>query len=327
MSSFKNFFSDIVFRICLVLSLCSTSISSPVILEDKLVEKLNTSEVYCSTSMVFAGDMMFDRYVRVMSQRYGKGFILSRVRDCLAEFDYVAANLEGPISRYKSLSMGSKPGSPENFIFTFDPYTAEMLADFNIRIVNLGNNHILNFGKQGFLQTLEYLQKAGIEYFGYIGEVEFDKVLVLKKDCLKIGLVNYNQFSKGSFEKTLENIKDYRGKVDFLIVYTHWGVEYAGKAPKSIVQKGRRFAKAGADLVVGSHPHVVQNWEDYGRTRIYYSLGNFVFDQYFSDEVKRGMLVELYLEKKESSNSIRVDYNEKFVDIKINSPIEIINRE
>ncbi len=271
--------------------------------------------------MVFAGDMMFDRYMRVMSSRYGQDFLLGKMRGYLDEFDFVIANLEGPITRYRSLSVGSRPGSPENFIFTFDPAVAEMLADFNIKVVNLGNNHILNFGKQGFSETLEFLQEAGIEYFGYVGEVGFDKVLILQNDCLKVGLVNYNQFSKGSLEQALENIKEYKNKVDFMIVYTHWGVEYVSEAPAGIVRVGERLAQAGADLVVGSHPHVVQNWQDFVNTRIYYSLGNFVFDQYFSDEVKKGMLVEVYLEKQ---GKVKAEYRERFVRIQINKPIEII---
>ncbi|MDD3679599.1 MAG: CapA family protein, partial [Candidatus Shapirobacteria bacterium] len=107
--------------------------------------------------LLFGGDLMFDRHIRLAGQNLGYDFVFSDLKELFFDYDLVIANLEGPITDNASVSLGTMPGTPQNFIFTFDPQVAGLLADHNIRIVCLGNNHILNFGQKGLDSTKQYL--------------------------------------------------------------------------------------------------------------------------------------------------------------------------
>lgn len=249
-------------------------------------------------SILFAGDLMFDRHIRFFAEKYGYKYILSSIKDLLAEADLVVANLEGPITNNNSISLGTKPGSTKNFIFTFDPLVAETLFEHNIRLVNLGNNHILNFGHLGYDQTKEFLEKAGVSFFGFTGVSDSHRYFVKKFGQVRVGFVNYNQFISGGYQAVEEDILDLKNKVDLLIIYCHWGNEYQAIANKVIINQAHQMVDWGADLIIGSHPHVVQPKEIYRGKRIYYSLGNFVFDQYFQPEVRKGQLVKITINDK-----------------------------
>jgi poly-gamma-glutamate synthesis protein (capsule biosynthesis protein) len=115
----------------------------------------------------------------------------------------------------------------------------------------------------------------------------------LEHENQKFGFVNYNLFSQGSEPAALAEIKKIRPQVDWLIVYTHWDNEYQPLAHSSSVSLAHQFIDLGADLIIGSHPHVIQNHEVYKDKHIYYSLGNFVFDQYFEPAVRQGLAVSV----------------------------------
>lgn len=253
-----------------------------------LDERNGAKEV--SLKIFFAGDMMFDRYIRTQSDKIGKEAVFEGLAGELRAADFVVANLEGPITSNFSRSVGSAVGESRHFLFTFDPLWAKTLFDANIRIVNLGNNHILNFGEAGLLETRKFLREAGVKFFGDPLD-ETLRAYVAEIRGKKIGFVNYNQFYKEGELRALADIDRLRPNVDTLFVYTHWGVEYvlANARQKELAH---RFIDRGADAVIGSHPHVVQEKEVYQGKTIYYSLGNFVFDQYFSPEVRRGLFVE-----------------------------------
>lgn len=247
--------------------------------------------------ILFGGDMMFDRSIRVAAQRESYDFLLSELQPLFFEYDVVVANLEGPVTSFASESVGSAVGSPKNFIFTFAPEVAPLLKRHNMSIVNLGNNHILNFGQEGLRQTKEYLDAADVQYFGNAGEAEdVSRVLVTDVQGMTIGFVNYNQFIDEPLPRALRDIAAVREQVDLVIVYTHWGLEYQPEANQVIRDVATQLQAAGADLIIGSHPHVTQQFEvlvdETGReTPVYYSLGNFVFDQYFEPAVQQGLLV------------------------------------
>jgi len=243
--------------------------------------------------LIIVGDIMLDRHIRMFAEGRGYDFILSDIAEFLRSADLVLGNLEGPITKYPSVSVGSEIGSPNNYIFTFDPETADFLYSNNIRLVNLGNNHILNFGNQGLADTLSYLNQSGISYFGSIKGDYVDTSIIVDLADLRIGFVNYNEFYEGSFEEAIDAISEINDVVDVLVVYTHWGSEYVSVANSGIQTLAHSFIDSGADLVVGSHPHVVQQSEEYKGKKIYYSLGNFIFDQYFSEETMKGLLLEV----------------------------------
>jgi poly-gamma-glutamate synthesis protein (capsule biosynthesis protein) len=249
-------------------------------------------------TILFVGDLMFDRNIRQAAQKNGNEFIFEKIASFLAENDLVVANLEGPITENKSISLGSAPGSNNNFIFTFDPSLAETLFKKNIKIVNLGNNHILNFEQKGLAATKKYLTDENIEYFGEPGG---QKSLLKEIEGVKTALVSFNQFVDNiDSEKTavVEEIKKAKARSDITVLLAHWGTEYAPAPNETIKNLAHQFIDAGADLVVGAHPHIIQPVEDYKGKKIYYSLGNFVFDQYFSQGVRRGLGVLIKINQK-----------------------------
>ena len=242
-------------------------------------------------SILFLGDLMFDRSIRQFAQKKGNDFIFEKVADLLKDNDLAVVNLEGPITDNQSKSVNTVPEQKEHFYFTFDKSLAETLAKNNIKLVNLGNNHTLNFGQEGLVQTENYLKENNVDYFG--DPVNKEKNYIFKEiNGMIIGFVSYNQFG-GSAEETINNINNIKNKVDTLIVYTHWGKEYEKIFSEKIKSLAHSFVDSGADLIIGSHPHVVQDIEEYKGKRIYYSLGNFIFDQYFSAETMSGLAVRV----------------------------------
>lgn len=264
--------------------------------------------------ILFLGDFMFDRNIRQAAEKNGNDFIFAQIAPWLAENDLVVANLEGPITENRSVSVGSEPGSTNNYFFTFDSSLAETLFNNNIRLVSLGNNHILNFGQAGLEATKQYLNSAGVNYFGEpAGSSSISpniKSVVKNIKGVKIAFVNYNQFigsAADELKATIEEIKKVKEQADVVILYAHWGIEY-DSAPNVVIKSlAHSFVEAGADLIIGSHPHVIQGAEEYLGKKIYYSLGNFIFDQYFSQAVKQGLGVIVKI----NSATKRLGFEEK----------------
>jgi hypothetical protein len=251
--------------------------------------------------ILFVGDMMFDRHIREAVGKYGGGdynYILEPLKEKLSEYDLVVGNLEGPITENESVSVNTKIGEGKNFVFTFDPVVAKVLFDNNIKLVNLGNNHILNQGTKGIEQTKKYLDEAGVQYFEPERAGSFQG----------ISFVSYNYAVSDSIEAAIENIKSAKEQSDIVIACPHWGTEYkVGDPGQATRDLAHRFIDAGSDLVIGTHPHVVQNSEEYKGKKIYYSLGNFIFDQYFQKETMEGLGVEV---------TINPDHTMEFSELK-----------
>ncbi len=244
--------------------------------------------------ILFVGDMFFDRYIRLAGYNKGEDFIFSCIDNFLKDSDLVVGNLEGPITDNPSTSLGTAPGAPDNFIFTFPIRTAKLLAKNNIKLVNLGNNHIGNFGQAGISSTKKYLEEAGVNYI-------YDNIYRTKIGSTDISFVSYNEFGGESAEKVAEKIADEKNNGRAVFVYAHWGDEYAD-APVRVKNTAKLFAQKGADFIIGSHPHVILPSETLRlssgqETIVYYSLGNFIFDQYWSKEVSTGLLLETHISK------------------------------
>lgn len=250
-----------------------------------------------SVSILFAGDLMVDRYIRTVVSSKGDDYVFEGVKDVMQNADLVVANLEGPITKNESISIGTEIGERNNYKFTFDERAVDILKKYNIRAVNIGNNHILDFGLDGAKQTQNCLEKGGVGYFGQFNGNTVSSSNILKLGDFRIGFVGYNQFAKDAKNKTLEDISGLKERADIIIVFTHWGVEYESGARPKEKALAHEFVDNGADLIIGTHPHVIQETEEYKGKRIYYSLGNFVFDQYFSSETEKGMLVMAKLSK------------------------------
>lgn len=236
--------------------------------------------------ILFVGDMSFDRYIRQISAQRGEDYPFSCTDNLLQSADIVVGNLEGPITEHQSISIGSKMESPENYVFTFSTTTTSLLARHNIKLVNLGNNHIGDFGRTSIESTRNYLTKEGVHYFGGIGG---DEPLYRMGS---ISFVSFNQFGGQAPEKVASVIAAEKAQGQKVIVYTHWGQEYS-QSVVDIEEVAELFAKSGASAIIGSHPHVIIPRRDIESVPVYYSLGNFIFDQYFDSAVTKGLAVLL----------------------------------
>ena len=294
------------------------SISSEKILTNKLAKDISGNNIASKKQIkiLFVGDMMFDRYIREAAAKYGKGdygYVFGQMKDKLAGYDLVVGNLEGPITDKNSVSVGTAMDEKENLKFTFDPSVAKTLFENNIKLVSIGNNHILNQSEDGVIKTKKYLDEAGVEYFGDTG-TDKSSTLVRVINGIRLGFVNYNYSIAGSFEKAIGDIKNIRAQVDIVVVCPHWGTEFKiGDPGQKIRAEAYQFIDAGADAIIGTHPHVVQSSEDYKNKKIYYSLGNFIFDQYFQKETMEGLGVEVLInpDRTMGYNELKFEMNKK----------------
>lgn len=242
--------------------------------------------------IIFGGDMMFDRSIRLAAEREGGDFIFSCITDTFDDADVVVANLEGPITSNDSVSVGSTPGDTNNFTFTFPTSTAGLLKRHNVGIVNLGNNHIMNFGWEGVTETKQWLDRAGVAYFGDPQSPEADRVARIDMNGIAFSFVNWSDWTSDKTDHTVAQVRAEREAGRVVVVYTHWGEEYV-PPPERVRTLAHQFADAGAAIVVGSHPHIVQEHEEYAGVPIYYSLGNLFFDQYWEESVRNGLLIKV----------------------------------
>ncbi len=236
------------------------------------------------------GDLLLDRYIKLYIDRNTADYPFENIKEILPGNDIVLANLEGSFTDF-----APRPLDPNNTSFTFDPALAAMLKRHHFNVLNLANNHVQDFGRAGFEQSQSYLAENGIDYFGdYYNE---NPTLIKEVNGKKIAFVGYHSLADPATEGTIEKIKQARKNADYIIVYTHWGAEYQNNFSKSQQEAGKKFIDAGADAVLGSHPHVIQPIEIYDNKPIFYSLGNFLFDQIFSFEVRHGLGVKITIGK------------------------------
>ena len=239
-------------------------------------------------SLHFVGDVMLDRGVRTKIEEYGVDYPWENVTRYLQGSTLRIANLEGTISEKESLMTHEPP-----FIFTFAPEFVEAIKPF-IEVVSLANNHADDYGAEGEQETRDRLTDLGIEWFGgYNSSDDVYRYDVCDEfGCdLEISLIGYHQFGFPIPDLT-PIIEAEAGR--FVIVMPHWGEEYVTAPQDHQREMATAMITAGADLIVGAHPHVVQGIEVVDNVPVIYSLGNFIFDQEF-DETVKGMTLGVIL--------------------------------
>lgn len=267
-----------------------------------------TKEVSSQATILFVGDLMFDRYIRTVLERGGEEMVLEGVAPLLTSADLTVGNLEGPITTNPSQSQGTRVGDLTNMRFTFSPSVTELLRTHGFDLVSIGNNHIQDFDTAGVRATTNYLTAAGLHYVGDPTGRSPEPV-VQEIQGIAVAFVAYSDFVGGDAARVRSVLET--TDADVIVVLAHWGNEYEAEPPQRIRDLAHSFAEAGADLIIGSHSHVIGSVEDIGSTRVYYSLGNFVFDQYFEPSVRCGLAVKVTLIKE--GGSTRMQYEEKTV--------------
>lgn len=240
------------------------------------------------TTILFAGDIMLGRSVMGASLDNNDSLYAFRnTSDFLKNADITFANLENPI-------VTNCPRHVGGFKFCTTPEIAQGLNFAGIDVVSLANNHTYNYGKEGIEDTKKYLNQMGVKFVG-VSNLE-----IVEKNGIKFGFLGFDYVtSQVNLNQDMDLIKTSDPQVDVLIVSPHWGVEYKAVANSFQTDLARRMVENGADLIIGHHPHWVQNDETVNNVPVYYSLGNFVFDQMWSEETKKGMLVKITFDGKD----------------------------
>ena len=275
---------------------------------DFLSQKKKLPQASEEVSLVAVGDISYSRGVeRIVKKQNDINYPFLKIRDYLKSADLVFGNLETPITQ--------GPEIPDfEMIFRSNPGTEQALKQAGFSIFSLANNHTPNFGEKGLKDTFNFLESAGIKYVGAgQNEQEAYQPVYVEKRGIKFAFLAYNDtnvvpaYYEASanrlgtafmrIDKMTEAVKEAKQKADFVIVSMHAGIEYAGKPNNSQINFAHAAIDAGANLVIGHHPHVVQTLEKYKGKYIFYSLGNFVFDQPQSEETKEGLAIKVYFAK------------------------------
>jgi len=258
-------------------------------------------------TMLFVGDVMLARGVEHYAVREGGGdwaFPFARVSSTLRAADLTIGNLEHPAS-----DRGRNQGSA--YSLRASPDSIAGLADAGFDVVSLANNHIWDWGPDALADTLAHLEAAGVRHVGAgMKEVDANRPLVVEAEGQSIAFLAWTNLYPEGLEARGENpgvsrfreaeasarIKTLAATHDIVVVLFHWGDEYQTRANATQQRIARTLAAAGADLIIGHHPHVAQEMEQIGDAWAFYSLGNFVFDQGFSEETMRGLAARVTIE-------------------------------
>lgn len=237
-----------------------------------------------AVEVLFFGDLMLDRSVARRAAGDGAALVAGVV-PLVAQADLVALNLEGTITQHESIAQRDN----KILRFTFDPaLTADVLRTLKADVVSLANNHALDFGPDGYAETVANLEQMGVGYFGHPLNSK-NLSTTIERGGMVFCFVGYHDLFDAEIAAVVAEIQTIRPTCDRVIAMTHWGPEYRALPHDTQVAEAHALIDAGADLVVGGHPHVVQPYEEYRGKAIFYSLGNFVFDQDFSWATRHGL--------------------------------------
>ena len=238
--------------------------------------------------LLFVGDIMLDRTIRKDGEQYGYSNLFSCLETTFSQYNSVIGNLEGTITSFESVSKDAGYEEPASFKFTFDEQAVEALKVIGLDTVSIANNHIKDFGEEGVIQTVKNLNKLEIGFFGNPLSKQ-ERWLIKDIDGVRVAYIPYNEFF-GTKEEAFADLQSTIQSSDIQIIFAHWGDEYV-PVREDIKELAHDFIESGADLIIGAHPHVIQEKEIYKNKTIYYSLGNFIFDQYFQEDVTEGLAV------------------------------------
>ena len=254
-------------------------------------------------TVCFAGDLLLDRGVRQKIEQIGVDKLFIDVEPHLKSTDYAIANLECPATHHDT------PLEKE-YTFRAEPHWLSQLNKSGFTHLGLANNHSIDRGRKGLLETVNNFNQYNLIPLGAgVNQKDACEPVILKDNNISVAIFSSVLLPLESWEFSVElpgpcqssiddivrNIGIFRQKSSsdiYIVVYMHWGVEYQEFPHKDQYWEARRLIDAGADIIIGHHPHVVQSIDMYKGKHIFYSLGNFLFDQ-SSLATTRGLLVKL----------------------------------
>lgn len=276
-------------------------------------------------TLLFGGDVMLSREIgNIMHRKNDYTYFWKDIRDLFADSDVAFVNFENPVS-----DVGENVGSI--YSFRADPKTLEGLQYAGIDVVSFANNHVWDWGRLAFLDSLERLTGIGIEYVGAGKNFEQSHTAkIIERNGIKVAYLGYTNLLPYSLRRIdstpsvagidmeqiavdIANVK--KGGVDIVVTSFHWGEEYETKHNQYQEEIAHAAIDAGANLVIGHHPHVTQEIEQYKDGIIVYSLGNLIFDQNFSPDTSHGLVLRIVVDKTgvKSAEKIKVDFESTYV--------------
>lgn len=244
---------------------------------------------------LFFGDLMLDRNVGDKIEKYGADYIFENIikqdQNFFSNYELISANLEGSVTNNGEHYSPSVP-----YDFAFNPDLIKNLNQkYNFNFFNIANNHITDQGNAGFNETKQNLDKLNIAYIGcpdaQVGECSGK---IIDKEYYKLGMLGFSMvYHMLDADSAATMVRQMASSTDFVIVNIHWGVEYEHQFNSVQQNLAHTLIDSGADIIIGHHPHVVQGMEIYKGKAIFYSLGNFIFDQYFSTDTQEELAVKV----------------------------------
>jgi poly-gamma-glutamate synthesis protein (capsule biosynthesis protein) len=259
------------------------------------------------TDLFFAGDIMLSRNVGTkITEAKNPNLPYLSVFEEIKNADISFANLESPFN-------DSGVRVTQGLVFKAEPNTVEGLVNAGFDVLSTANNHTFDQGKAGLAYTTTWLEQNNITPVGtgtdcHLGVIK--EVNEIKFGFLAYSYAAYNDGGKlpdslvcdwNDPEQIKIDIQNLKTKTDFVIVSSHMGAEYKREPEPENAQRARSTIDAGADLFIGHHPHWIQTIEEYKGKYIFYSLGNFVFDQMWSQDTKEGLAVKVLFKGKKLS--------------------------
>ncbi|TVY08235.1 CapA family protein [Paenibacillus cremeus] len=238
-------------------------------------------------TFAFVGDVLLSGGVEKILDSKGYDYPYQNVQPYLSEPDITIANLETPVT---------ENGTPQDkeYVYKTNPQYLPALKDSGVDVVNLANNHSMDQGELGLVDTLQHLQSVELPFVGAgMNEAEAFAPVYIEKNGIKVAVLGFSRVvPEGSWyaglrkpglattydpTKALKAIQLAKQNADLVVVIAHWGIEREDTPEKYQVNLAHQYIDSGADLVIGGHPHVLQGFEAYNGKWIAYSLGNFIF--------------------------------------------------
>ena len=258
-----------------------------------------------TTSIVFTGDIGFDRY---MDGQWDDGELIAEdVLSFLHSGDHVVANVEGPIVDVPS---NTTTEGVVQLMHTMNPGAVKVLKNMRADIWNICNNHIMDAGPEGMQATLKQAAGAGVTTLGAGMNIDEASRPVILNEAGGIGLigVGYQRGCKpagedkagclnwSDYDLIQKRINEVKKNCRWCVIVSHGGEEFTALPTPYTRERYLKYLEMGADVIIGHHPHVPMNYETVGDKLIFYSLGNFIFDTpyqraQFNTEI--GLLVKL----------------------------------
>ena len=240
----------------------------------------------------------------------GAGYFFSGVQDEFEKNELIVANIENVFTTMEE--------HQESKIYTYkaDPMYLNILKESGITYFGVVNNHMGDYLQSGFDDSIKNFNLSGIEWFGTnelssgsveLGDIIVDRKQIFEEGGFKVGLVAYNGFyeSYATDEMIIRDMEYFkRDNMDYIIALVHWGGQNTHDVTPRQKSYGRHLVDMGIDLVIGGHPHAIQEVEEYKGKRIYYSLGDFLFVERSTPKYPDSLMVKLSLTRREDGSIV-----------------------